>query len=118
VEVGIDDGVVKHGKCSLPVLGLGEAQATLAQADEALAADDDVVEDIDAEELASLHHLAGHLHVVLAGRGVAGGVVVHHDEGRAALADGPKGIAATPNTVYHWHSATKIVAAIATMQPV
>jgi CubicO group peptidase (beta-lactamase class C family) len=32
------------------------------------------------------------------------------------LADGPNGIPATPDTVYHWFSATKIVTAIATMQ--
>ena len=32
------------------------------------------------------------------------------------LADGPNEIAATPDTVYHWFSTTKIVTAIATMQ--
>ena len=46
-----------------------------------------MVEDVDAQELTGLHHLAGHVHVVAAGRGVAGGVVVHDDEGRTALAD-------------------------------
>jgi CubicO group peptidase (beta-lactamase class C family) len=32
------------------------------------------------------------------------------------VADGPNGIAATPDTVYHWYSDTKIVTAIAIMQ--
>lgn len=32
------------------------------------------------------------------------------------VADGPNGIPATPDTVYHWYSDTKIVTAIATMQ--
>lgn len=32
------------------------------------------------------------------------------------VADGPNGVAATPATVYHWYSVTKIATAIATMQ--
>ena len=32
------------------------------------------------------------------------------------MADGPNGISATPDSVYHWYSTTKIVTAIATMQ--
>ena len=32
------------------------------------------------------------------------------------VADGPNGVAATPATVYHWYSTTKIATAIATMQ--
>src|SRR3989304_4974533 len=63
----------------------GEAQALLSQADESVAGQDDVVQDVYVQQGARLPELVGHGHVVSAGRGVARGVVVDDDNGGAAL---------------------------------
>lgn len=70
-------------------------------------------------ELAALEHFLEQL--VAAGEPPGLSVVVVKDGqlvyNRAfGMADGPRGIAATPATVYHWWSMTKIVTAIATLQ--
>ena len=48
---------------------------------DALTADDEVVVDVDLEQLAGVDDLAGHVDVGLAGRRVAGRVVVDHPYG-------------------------------------
>ena len=65
-----------------------EAKSPLFHADVALAADDDMVEQVDAHHFGGLVDLAGYYDVGAAGCGVAGGVVVHDDDGRAVFADG------------------------------
>ena len=57
-------------------------------------ADDDVVEEVDADEVAGLGHATGEGEVLGAGGGIAGGVVVAEDqargvEGESDLEDGP-----------------------------
>ena len=60
--------------------------AGLPQADEAAgaAADDDVVEHLDAQQVAGLGGSAGEGHVLAGGRGIAAGVVVGEQERSAA----------------------------------
>jgi 16S rRNA (guanine(527)-N(7))-methyltransferase RsmG len=67
---------------------LFEAEATFLEAHIAVVADDHVVEHGDVEELAGVDQHFGDPHILGAGRGVAAGVVVDDDHGRAAGADG------------------------------
>lgn len=68
-------------------------EAGFAEADEggggrAVAAEDDVVQDLDADDAAGFDELAGGLEVFGGGGGVARGMVVGDDDGRGGHADG------------------------------
>src|SRR5436309_11718500 len=58
------------------------------EADEALVADDEVVDQLDVENASGLHELPGGLDVLRRRRWVAAGVVVAEDEGGAVADDG------------------------------
>ena len=64
-----------------------EGEAAFFEADVAVAADNDVVEDLDVEELAGFDEHLGDADVLGAGRGVAAGVVVDDDDGGGQAAD-------------------------------
>ena len=65
---------------------LPPAELALAHAHPAGLPNHEMVEHVDVEELAGLDELFGEQHVVGRGRGVAGWVVVHHDNrGRVEL---------------------------------
>src|SRR6266571_1045565 len=58
------------------------------EADEALVADDDVVDQLDVQHAARRHELPGRLDILRRGRGVAAGVVVTEDQARTVADDG------------------------------
>src|SRR5438093_1444596 len=62
--------------------------AALLEGDEAVVAEDDVVEELNAEESAALVEAEGDAAVFGAGAGVAAGVVVDDDDGGGAGDDG------------------------------
>src|SRR3972149_2765014 len=62
-----------------------KAQALLPEAYEAGVGHDEVAQALDIQELSRLYYLLCHLHILGAGGGVAGGVVVDHHNGRAVL---------------------------------
>src|SRR4051794_32562375 len=62
-------------------------QPALAQADVALAADDDMVEELHAEQVPGPAGLPGEPHVLRRRRWIARGVVVHQDDRRRAAGD-------------------------------
>ena len=64
-----------------------EGEAAFFEADVAVAADNDVVEDLDVEEAAGFDDHLGDADVFGAGRGVAAGVVVDDDDGGGEAAD-------------------------------
>jgi len=63
-------------------------QPALFEADEDAVADDDVVQQVNAHDLARLHQPLGHGHVLGGGRRIAGGVVVGDDEAGGGGDDG------------------------------
>src|SRR5438067_8230533 len=65
-----------------------KTQAALLQTDIALSADNQVVEHIHIEQLASLNNLFGDAHVFRRGRRVAAGVVMRDDHSLAVVPDG------------------------------
>src|SRR5207248_8795109 len=82
-SICLPDTCPSHGSSA----GLLPAQVFL-QADEALLADDDVVDQLDVEHAPRLHELLRHLDVLRRRRGVAAGVVVAEDEARTVADDG------------------------------
>src|SRR5262245_48035287 len=65
----------------------GEAEPALLQANISLVTDDEVVEHVDVQQRARVGDLTSDLDVLGRGRGIATGVVVHHDHCRGILAD-------------------------------
>src|SRR5690349_17812018 len=68
--------------------GFGLQQPEAAEARMALAADDEVIVDCDAERLGGGANLLGHLDVVARRLGIARWVIVHEDEGARLVVQG------------------------------
>jgi hypothetical protein len=68
------------------VLCRGEAEPEALEGESAALADDEVVELLDIEQLPGRPDLDGQRHVGRRGRRVAGGMVMHRDEGGRLLA--------------------------------
>lgn len=78
------------GSCAGGLLRVLEV-AHFLEADEAVGAEDDVVDDVDAEYFAGLSETLGEEYVFGAGLGQSGGVVVNEEDGLGALGDcGPE----------------------------
>ena len=65
-----------------------KAQSPLLQADVAVAPDDDVVKHLDVKQAPGLDDLFGDAHIFRAGRWVAGGMVMEHNDAGGVEADG------------------------------
>ena len=80
----------RHRSRSVPQAAAGpvERDAPVAQADECVVADDEVVQHRHVQQPAGSDRLGRQVEIVRAGRRVARGVVVDHDDARCVAPDG------------------------------